>query len=233
SRNIPFAWIRAGTGPSRMTRNNPTEVIILERNPNFRADFYPSGGAQGDAEAGLLAEAGKPLPLIGKAGYRLEKEAIPLWTKFMQGYYHRSGLGSDTFDQAVSSSCVGIGLSDDMTSRGVTLEKEVVLGTYYLGFIMLAPVVGDTGTAAERARKRKLRQAIAIAYDQYEMISIFANGRGEVAQGPIPPGIFGYQEGEAGINPYVFDWVNGKPQGKSLDAAKQLLAEAGYPGGRH
>jgi len=232
-RNISLDWYPVGTGPFMMTRNNPNEVIILERNPNFRADFYPSGGAEGDAEAGLLADAGKPLPLIDKAVYRLEKEAIPLWTKFMQGYYDRSGIGSDSFDQAVRISADGIGLSDDMTSRGVTLEKEVVLGTYYLGFNMLDPVVGDTGTAAERARKRKLRQAIAIAYDQYEMISIFANGRGEVAQGPIPPGIFGYQEGEAGINPYVFDWVNGKPQRKSLDAAKQLLAEAGYPGGRH
>src|SRR5690606_25011560 len=88
------------------------------------------------------------------------------------GYYDRSGIGSDSFDQAVRISADGIGLSDEMTSRGVRLEKEVVLGTYYLGFNMLDPVVGDNGTAAERARKRKLRQAIAIAYDQYEMISI-------------------------------------------------------------
>src|SRR5690606_39866856 len=106
----------------------------------------------------------------------------------MQGYYDRSGIGSDSFDQAVRISGDGIGLSDEMTSRGVRLEKEVVLGTYYLGFNMLDPVVGDTGTAAERARKRKLRQAIAIAYDQFEMMSIFSIGRGEVAQVPILPG---------------------------------------------
>ena len=41
-----------------------------------------------------------------------------------------------------------------------------------------------------------------------ENIAIFYNGRGLAAQGPIPPGIFGYKEGEAGINPYVYQWKN-------------------------
>ena len=68
--------------------------------------------------------------------------------------------------------------------------------------------------------------------DFEEFISIFANGRGISAQGPLPPGIFGYKTGEAGINPYVYDWVNGKARRKSIDVAKQLLIEAGYPGGR-
>ena len=76
-----------------------------------------------------------------------------------------------------------------------------------------------------------MRQAIAIAVDYEEFISIFANGRGIAAQSPIPPGIFGYREGEAGINPYVYDWVDGAPKRKSIDEAKQLLAEAGYPNG--
>ena len=31
-----------------------------------------------------------------------------------------------------------------------------------------------------------------------EFISIFQNGRGEVAQSPLPPGIFGYRDGEQG-----------------------------------
>jgi ABC-type transport system substrate-binding protein len=93
-------------------------------------------------------------------------------------------------------------------------------------------VVGGSqgGEAAERARK--LRQAISIAIDQEEFISIFQNGRGIAAQSPIPPGIFGYREGRAGINPYMYEWVDGRPQRKSVDYAKQLLTEAGYPNGR-
>jgi ABC-type transport system substrate-binding protein len=88
-------------------------------------------------------------------------------------------------------------------------------------------VVGGYG---ERARR--LRQAISIAVDFEEFISIFQNGRGVPAQGPIPPGIFGHRQGEAGVNPYVYDWTNGREQRKSVAAAQRLLGEAGYPGGR-
>ena len=43
-------------------------------------------------------------------------------------------------------------------------------------------------------RARKLRQAVSIAVDWEEYISIFANGRGLAGMGPIPPGIFGYRD---------------------------------------
>jgi len=95
-----------------------------------------------------------------------------------------------------------------------------------MGFNMLDATVGGDSDKA-----RKLRQAIAIAIDYEEFIAIFRNERGVPAQGAIPPGIFGNEEGEAGINPYVYDWVGGKPQRKSIDAARKLIAEAGYPNG--
>jgi len=50
--------------------------------------------------------------------------------------------------------------------------------------------------------------------------------------GPVPPGIFGFLEGEAGINPVVYDWVNGAPRRKPIAEARKLLSEAGYPEGR-
>ncbi|MDP2504811.1 ABC transporter substrate-binding protein [Oceanobacter sp. 3_MG-2023] len=254
-RNIVLDWYPVGTGPFMMTKNDPNEAIILQRNPNYRDDFYPAEGEPGDAAAGLLDAAGARLPLIDKAVYRLEKESIPLWTKFLQGYYDRSGIASDSFDQAISIGAAGIHLSQEMQDMGIRMEIEVVPGTYYLAFNMLDPVVGglpspdtagaDMNTAPDplqQERARKLRQAIAIAYNQEEAISIFANGRGEVAQSPISPGIFGYQSGPQGMNPYVFDWdanarltgskTAGAPVRKSLDEARRLLAEAGYPGGR-
>jgi ABC-type transport system substrate-binding protein len=48
----------------------------------------------------------------------------------------------------------------------------------------------------------------------------------------LPPGIFGHIEGKSGINPFVFSWQKERPVRKSIDEAKKLLAEAGYPGGR-
>jgi ABC-type transport system substrate-binding protein len=113
-----------------------------------------------------------------------------------------------------------------MKQKGIKLLTSVAASTFYLGFNMLDPVVGGY---TERARK--LRQAISIAIDFEEQISIFENGRGIAAQGPLAPGIFGYREGPAGINPYVYDWVDGKPRRKPIEYARQLLAQAGYPGG--
>jgi ABC-type transport system substrate-binding protein len=88
------------------------------------------------------------------------------------------------------------------------------------------PIVGGKGDKA-----RKLRQAISIAVNYDEDIAIFYNGRGRAAQGPIPPGIFGYKEGEEGINTHVYQWINGAAQRRPLTDAKTLLAEAGYPNG--
>jgi ABC-type transport system substrate-binding protein len=226
-RNITLDWHPVGTGPFMMVENNPSSQIVLERNPNYREDFYPSEGMPADKENGLLADAGKRLPFIDRAVYRLEKEAIPRWTKFMQGYYDQSLIANDSFDQAVDMGSDGINLSDEMRTKGVTLDKAIKPSTFYLGMNMLDKVVGG-----DSERARKLRQAIAIAHDTEEFIQIFANGRGEAGMSPVPPGIFGTQEGEAGINPLVYDWVDGKPQRKSIEEAKRLLAEAGYPNGR-
>ena len=227
-KNITLDWYPIGTGPYMLTVNNPNRQMVLERNPHYRSERYPAEGAPGDAEAGLLADAGKPLPFIDKVVFSLEKEQIPYWNKFLQGYYDTSGISSDTFDQAVEFTGQGdVTLSDEMRARGIELQTSVATSVFYLGFNMLDAVVGGY---TERARK--LRQAISIAINQEEYISIFQNGRGLPAHGPIPPGIFGYREGEKGINRYVYDWVDGAPRRKPIEYARKLLAEAGYPNGR-
>ncbi|HKK05440.1 MAG TPA: ABC transporter substrate-binding protein [Gammaproteobacteria bacterium] len=228
-RNITLDWWPVGTGPYMLSVNNPNRQMVLVRNPNYRKDdLYPSEGEPGDAEKGLLADAGKPMPFIDKAVYSLEKESIPRWNKFLQGYYDISGITSDSFDQAIQFSGSGnVELTDAMRKRDIKLVTSVQASIYYMGFNMLDPVVGGYSK-----RARKVRQAISIALNYEDYIAIFLNGRGIPAQGPIPPGIFGHRKGRAGIDPYVYDWVHGQPQRKSIAYAKQLLAQAGYPNGR-
>jgi oligopeptide transport system substrate-binding protein len=226
-KNISLDWYPVGTGPYMLTVNNPNRRMVLERNPNFHRELYPDSGDPGDKAAGLLEDAGKPLPFVDKVVYSLEKESIPYWNKFLQGYYDASSISSDSFDQAVRIGSQGEAtLTDSMKEKGIRLETAIGASTFYMGFNMLDPVVGGLDE-----RRRKLRQAVSIAIDQEEYISIFANGRGIPAQGPLPPGIFGYRDGKEGMNPYMYDWVNGAPHRKSLDEARQLLAEAGYPNG--
>ncbi|MGQ0524183.1 MAG: ABC transporter substrate-binding protein [Betaproteobacteria bacterium] len=227
-KNISLDWYPIGTGPYMLTVNDPNRQMVLERNPHYTSEVYPAEGEPGDADAGLLRDAGKALPFIDKVVFSLEKEQIPYWNKFLQGYYDTSGISSDTFDQAVQFTGEGdVMLSEGMEKQGIKLQTSVATSVFYLGFNMLDPVVGGT---TERARK--LRQAISIAINQEEFISIFQNGRGVPAQGPIPPGIFGHRDGREGINRYVYDWQEGAPRRKPIEYARKLLAEAGYPNGR-
>ncbi len=230
-KNISLNWYPVGTGPFMLTENNPNRQMVLSRNPNFHGETYPVEGEPEDQSSGLLDDAGRELPFIDHAIYSLEKEAIPSWNKFLQGFYDTSGVASDSFDQAVQFGAKGDAqLTDDMRDKGIKLLTAVTTSSYYMGFNMLDDVVGGHGSNPDRARK--LRQAISIAVDYEEYISIFANGRGIPAQGPVPPGIFGSLEGEEGINPIVYEWDRNKPVRKSIDAAKKLMIKAGYPGGR-
>jgi len=227
-RNITLDWYPVGTGPYLLTVNNPNRQMVMSRNPNFHGETYPTEGEPGDREAGLLLDAGKPLPFIDRAVFSLEKEDIPYWNKFLQGYYDTSGISSDSFDQAIQIGPGGeVALTESMRAKGIELNTAVSTSIFYTGFNMLDPVVGG-----DTERARKLRQAISIAVDFEEFISIFLNGRGIPAQGAIPPGIFGHVEGRAGINSYVYEFGEHGPRRKSIDAARQLLAEAGYPEGR-
>ncbi|PIX02704.1 MAG: peptide ABC transporter substrate-binding protein, partial [Hydrogenophilales bacterium CG_4_8_14_3_um_filter_62_83] len=227
-RNLTLDGWPVGTGPYMLTVNEPNRQMRLERNPNFRGEPYPGEGDHGDAADGLLNDAGRSMPFVDAAVYSLETETIPYWNKFLQGYYDASGLGSDNFDQAVRTGAGGgVELTPEMTRKGIRLGTSVAASSFYMGFNMLDGIVGGLDE-----QHRKLRQAIAIAIDEEEYIAIFANGRGIPAQGPLPPGLFGYREGRLGINPVVYDWQGGKALRKPIEAARRLLAEAGYPDGR-
>ncbi|MGH8553159.1 MAG: ABC transporter substrate-binding protein, partial [Methylococcales bacterium] len=227
-KNITLDWYPLGSGPFMLVENNPNRRMALVKNPNFHGETYPEQGEQTDLPGGLLADAGKPLPFIDKVVFTLEKEDIPYWNKFLQGYYDASGISSDSFDQAVKFSGAGeVEPTDELKGKGIELKTTVTTSIFYLGFNMRDPVLGG-----ESERARKLRQAIAIAVDYEEYISIFMNGRGIAAQGMLPPGIFGYEEGPAGINAYVYEWVDGAARRKPLDEAKKLMDKAGYVAGQ-
>ncbi|CDZ78896.1 Hemin-binding lipoprotein [Legionella massiliensis] len=226
--NLGFEWYPIGTGAFMLSENNPNRRMVLQRNPNFRQEFFPNQGSEDDIKQGYLQHAGAAIPLIDQAIYTLEKESIPRWNKFLQGYYDASGVSADSFDQAIHISRTGEPkLGQSMVDKKMRLTQTTDASIFYLGFNMLDKQVGGTSESA-----RKLRLAISIAVNYDENIAIFLNGRGKAAQGPIPPGIFGFKEGAAGINPYVYRWDGSKARRRSIADAKALMREAGYPGGK-
>lgn len=213
-----------GSGPYRLASYEKQFRVVLEKNPDWYGldpkhkgapgTVYPAEGEEGDGARGVLdpAYVGRTVPFIDRVEFRREKESIPSFGKFLQGYYDYSGIIQESFDQVVQNDQ----LSEEMVDQGVRLEKSVSPDIFYIGFNMMDPTVGHD--AGERGRK--LRQAMSSVVDIDEYTRVFNNGRGVPAQSPLPPGIFGYEEDFQ--NPFrIVD----------ITKAKKLLAEAGYPGG--
>lgn len=216
-----------GTGAFMMTENRPMERVVLERNPLYRDVRYPGEGTAEDASSGLLEDAGKRLPFLERVVFNYEREPLPVWMKFQQGYYDDSGIPADMFNTAVDVDAGGdLGVSGELSERGVRMVKSVQATTYYIAFNMLDEVVGGLTPEA-----KALRHAISIALDFHEYVEIFSNGRDVAAQSLIPPnaGIAGACE----LNPYtdVRDAATGKIRRRSIEDARKLMSEAGYPGG--
>jgi peptide/nickel transport system substrate-binding protein len=213
-----------GTGPFRLAVYDKRLRMVLARDPNWQGirhperrapgAVYPAEGEPDDAPNGLLDPryVGRPLPLLDRVEFRLDKEDIPAFTKFLQGYYDVSGIIEESFDRVVQRGR----LSPEMQQLDMKLLKGVQPSIYYIGFNMTDRVVG--APAGERGRK--LRQAMSLVIDSQAFMDIFMNGRGIAAQSVIPPGIYGWEETYS--NPY---------RRVDLERARGLLREAGYPNG--
>jgi ABC-type transport system substrate-binding protein len=232
--NLSLNTWPVGTGPYMMVESLENRRHVLARNPNFRGEPYPCEGEPGDREQGLLEDCGKMTPFVDRVVFNIEKESIPLQGKFMQGYYDIPQV--ERGDWGVSM-LVAAGDSTERAAlyakHGIQLPTTVEASIFYFGFNWLDPVVGQGDTPEQAEKNRKLRQALSIVFNWEEYIAIFRQGQAQPAFGPVPPGILGYQAAPEGINRVIYDAVDGKPVRKSLAYAKELLAQAGYPNGRH
>ena len=205
-----------GTGPFRLKSWRPNYRIEFVRNPTFSGQTYPDKGEPGDRAAGLLADAGKPLPLVDRIVEYDIREFYTVWQMFLGGRIASSGINKDYFEKAITPN---LSLSPQLAKRGIRLYKTPELSTYYIGFNMLDSVIGASSVPVINERHKKLRQAFATAIDVKTFVAVIFNNRYAPANTLIPPGVAGHTD-----KPYPYEY--------NLERAKQLLTEAGYPGGR-
>lgn len=200
-----------GTGPFRLVRGESdlAQKLIYERNPTYREALYPKEGEKGDKEKGLLDDAGKKLPLADRLETHIIVEAQPRWLNFMKGDLDIVEIPKDNFAAAITPQ---MELMPELQSKGIILHKNSDLDVTHYSFNMRDSVVG---------KNKKLRQALGLALNYAEIIELFYNGRALSAQSPIPPGLGGYDPKL--VNPY---------KQFSIEKAKALLAEAGFPDGK-
>ena len=193
-----------GTGPFVLKQWHRGIYLEAERNPNYRQVLYPAEGEPGDAEAGLLADAGKRLPFIDRVFWRVVVEDQPRWLLLMRGDIDINTIPKDNFGQAVS---MGTDLTDEMKRRNMKLKLFDEPDTFWVGMNMNDPVLGSN---------KPLRYAINYAIDREKFIKIIQNTKGKPAYGFIPLIMAGYDESIKDWSPCRFD----------PDKAKAYLREA-------
>lgn len=198
-----------GTGPFVTDTYNQSTKIVYRKNPKYRNETYPAQGAPGDKEAGLLEDAGKKLPLVEKIIVYIQPESQPRWLSFEKGRTDFLGIPKDNFETVVTPDK---SITDAYAKKGIVLQVNPDLDVTYIAFNHDDPLFKDNV---------KLRRAMSLAYNTAKSNELFYNKRGIFAQTPIPPGIQGYDA------EYKNPWMR-----YDLEAAKKLLAEAGYPEGK-
>ena len=170
-----------GTGAFRLTVYERQHRFVLERNPKWYGTLHPEMKAPGavfpsktdpeDVKAGRIdpSYAGRALPFLDRINFSRERESIPRFNKFLQGYYDDGGIIKESFDAIIKDDQ----LSPEMAARGTRLDKEVEPTIFYIGFNMDDAVIG---TAAGE-KSRKLRQAMSLAVNAEEYLRLFLNGR--------------------------------------------------------
>lgn len=192
-----------GTGPYMLKEWVRNSRIVLVKNPNFRGETYPTEGAPGDAEKGLLADAGKPIPFTDKIIFNELPEDNPRWLTFMKGDSDFNQPPKDYFDTVFANN----ELKPDAKAKGFQFDKIVEMSVVYDVMNTEDPVLG---------KSKALRQAVSLATNRQAMIDKLYSGRGIPAEGPIPPGLEGYDPNYK--NPY---------SEYNVEKAKEVLKKAG------
>ena len=192
-----------GTGPYILTEWVRGGKIVMERNPDFRADFYPTQGAPGDAEAGLLDDAGGKLPFVDVRYLTFVQEDNPAWMLFLTKQRDTGGIPRDVFATVISPSRE---LTQRWRKRGIRLIKDPYPAIYWLAFNMEDKVVGAS---------KSLRQGLCLAFNVEQYVDVIYNGRGKRAVNTIPSTFKGHAE--AGPGPYAH---------VDLEAARTKIARA-------
>jgi oligopeptide transport system substrate-binding protein len=196
-----------GTGAFILPKFEQSNVITYYKNPKFREKLYPSEGEEGDDKKGLLADAGKKLPLVDKIVVHVLPEDQTQWLNFQKGKADLLELKSN-YERVIDDNKV---VHSNLKSKGVRLFMDPMLDITFYAF----------NHDMELFKNKKLRQALSLAYNRPEANKLFYNNNAFEAQGIIPPGLGGFRKEFK--NPYVkYDLV----------LAKKLLGEAGFPDGK-
>lgn len=207
-----FGFNPVGTGPFKIKYKNRLGDLKLVKNSDYHMT-YPAEGMPGDAEKGLLKNAGKKLPLLDEIYSPVISEFQPAMLRFLRGYLDWVVIDSDSFLRMAFSDGPGSFKLKPEYADKFNMYSEPDVATFWIVFNLRDKVLGGDHV--------KLRKALALAINRQGFINDMLNGRGVVPESVVPITIAGNH----------ID-TNTKFPNYDVAQAKKLLAEAGYPGGK-
>jgi ABC-type transport system substrate-binding protein len=174
-----------GTGPYRLAAWKRSSRIVLERNPEFREEYWDAEPPLDDPISQQLyrENKGKRIPQIDRVEISIVEESQPRWLAFLNKELDWINVPLEFINMAMPAGK----LAPWLAKRAVRYVPDVDPDVVYLYFNMRDPVVG--GYTPDRIA---LRRAISLAYDNSTEINILRNGNGIEAESPVPPGVLGY-----------------------------------------
>ncbi|HUP06191.1 MAG TPA: ABC transporter substrate-binding protein [Caldimonas sp.] len=174
-----------GTGPFKLGQWRRSSLIVLDRNPGFRAMTYDAEPAADDREGqNVLARLkGRKLPMVDRVEISIIDEGQPRWLAFLGGKLDQIDVPPEFLPQAVPARR----LAPYLEKRGIRASVVTSAVVSYLYFNMNDPLVG--GYSPERVA---LRRAIGLAMDVPRQIDVIRGGLAAVAHSPISAYASGY-----------------------------------------
>jgi ABC-type transport system substrate-binding protein len=175
-----------GTGPFKLKQWRRSSLIVLERNPDFRAVTYDAEPAPDDAEGqALLARfKGRRLPMVDRVEISIIEEEQPRWLSFLNG--NHDAIIEMPFDFITQAMPNGK-LAPHLAKRGIQGYRILRPENSAILFNMDHPVVGGLEPG-----KIALRRALGLALDVQREIQLVWRGQAIPSQSVIMPHTTGY-----------------------------------------
>ena len=174
-----------GTGPFRLVQWKRSSFMVLERNPDFREEYYDAQPAPADSGGRALLDRlrGRRLPLIDRVELSVIEESQPRWLAFLNGEQDTVNVPLNFINSAVP----GGGLAPSLQRQGIRLDRSINPDVVITFFNLDDPVVG--GYTADKVA---LRRAISLGYNVDEEIRLIRRDSMMPAQSQVPPLTDGY-----------------------------------------
>jgi ABC-type transport system substrate-binding protein len=175
-----------GTGPYRLAGWKRSSLIALEKNPNFRDEFYAEEAPAGDAlaQAAVAKLKGRKLPMIDRIEVSVIEQPQPRWLSFVN---REMDVIEQVPEDFTNIAIPNNRLAPNLARQGIYEIRYLRSDSAMSYFAMENPVVG--GYTPEKVA---LRRAISLAVNVDEEIRVVRRGQAIVAQSFMAPGVWGF-----------------------------------------